>query len=449
METTASSLSNFSRDITILLAVVAFATASFRKFGWNPILGLIAAGAAIGPQGFGLMHEGSGIEVMGDIGILFLLFIVGMELSPERLKAMARWILGLGSAHFIFSTAGITALAHYAFKADWGQAAVIGVAGSMSSTAFVLQLLAERKELTHRFGQKTFSVLLFQDLMAAPILAFLPLIAGVSIASPAANSSGSMHMLPAIVCMFVLFVVVRMLLESILGVIHATARSDAFPAAILFTALAMGSAANALGLSSSLGAFLAGFAISGAAWRREVRDAIDPFETTLLGFFFIGIGLKVPLSGSPETLSAIVAAAVCMVTLKAFIGIIACLVNGVKLRPSIRTSLALAQAGEFSFVVLVTAFGENLIPQSVVTIWGSAAVLSLIATPFLIKIGSYFDSRSPRQTPSQNSATDSGIEEIGVTSADTDPKGEIEEDVEIDTILSNTHIGVTNFRSKG
>ena len=168
MEITAGPVPALWREITILLAVVAFAAAAFRRFNWNPILGLVASGAGIGPHGSGLIENGGGVELLGDVGILFLLFAVGMDLSPDRLRSMARWIVGLGFLHMALSAAGIAALAHYGFGTSWNTSAVIGVAGSMSSTAFVLQLLSERRELTLRFGQKTFSVLLFQDLSVRP-----------------------------------------------------------------------------------------------------------------------------------------------------------------------------------------------------------------------------------------------------------------------------------------
>lgn len=383
MEHAANAVPAIWTEVTILLAVVAMATASFRRFNWNPILGLVAAGAAIGPQGFGLIRSGDGVDVMGEVGILFLLFSVGMELTPARLRSMARWIFGLGSVHFVASTAGVLLVAHE-FGADWNVAAVIGVAGAMSSTAFVLQLLAERGEREMDFGHKTLSTLLFQDMMVAPILAFLPFISGHS---DQAHGGSGMQMLPAVVCMFMLFVIVRTVLESVLGVIHETARADAFPAAILFIALAMGGAAHALGLSPSLGAFLAGFAISGASWRKEVRAAIGPFETTLLSFFFIGIGLKVPLSGSPAALMAIVLVAASLVAVKTAVGMLACLANGVPLRRAARTALTLAQAGEFAFVVLSTASGSGFIPERVANLWTAAAVVSLLVTPLLISLG--------------------------------------------------------------
>ena len=370
----------FWHDFTLMLAVTAFVTASFRKIGWNPILGLVAAGATIGPQGFHLLSPGSGAAVLGELGVLFLLFAVGMQLSPDRLKTMARWIFGLGGSHFVLSSIALGLMVYY-LGMEWKASIVVGISLSMSSTAFVLQLLSERGEINARFGQKTFSVLLFQDLMVAPILAFLPILAGSMVVK---DNVSAVHILPAIVSMFVIFMIVRMLLENVLGVIHATARADAFPAAILFTALAMGWAAKSLGLGPSLGAFLAGFAISGANWRREVRDAVGPFESTLLGFFFISIGLRVPIDGDALYLLKILGATFALISVKVMIGFIACSLNGVKARDGLRASLALAQAGEFSFIVLTSASEYLLLPKWASDFWSSVAVLSIVMTPFLI-----------------------------------------------------------------
>jgi Kef-type K+ transport system membrane component KefB len=376
--------SNIWQEITILLAAVAFVTAAFRKIGWNPILGLIAVGAVLGGHGFKVINDSSVIEFMSELGIMFLLFVVGLELSIERIRAMARWIFGLGAVHFSLCAAGLAGFVWY-FGLPIKAAIVIGLGLSMSSTAFVLQVLSERGELSSRYGRRSFSVLLFQDMMVAPLLAALPLIAGNS---TLAQKMGIevVPILPAVVVMFILFLVARLFLESLLGAIYRSAERDAFPAAILLTALAMAWAAHHLGLSPGLGAFLAGLAISDANWRHEIKAVIEPFETTLLAFFFIGVGMKVPLSADGLTLLSILSGAVGILMVKFALGFLSGLVSGNNWRISMRLAMALAQAGEFSFVVVGLTAAYKLLPQQDADFWTAAAILSMALTPLALAL---------------------------------------------------------------
>lgn len=374
----------FGRDLILMLAAVALVSAAFRKNGWNPMLGLVAAGAAIGPHGFRLIGESSSIDFMSELGIMFLLFLVGLELSFERIRTMSRWIFGLGLTHFALCGAALTGVV-WAFGGPVPAAVAVGVALAMSSTAFVLQVLSERGEMTTRHGRKAFSVLLFQDLTVPVILAAVPILAGGALAG---GDGHGMQMVPAVLCMFVLFMVARLLLLVLLSAVREYDQDDAFPAAVVFIALAMGFSAGELGLSPSLGAFLAGLAISEATWRHEVKEAIAPFERTLLAFFFLAVGFKIPLSAPWQDLLVILGAALAILAAKAASGVVACLANGVGWRDAVRTSAAVAQAGEFSFVVIAAAAANLLVPADMATLWISGAVVSMGLTPLLIALAS-------------------------------------------------------------
>lgn len=396
---------SFWEDVTIMLAAVAFVGAAFRMSGWNPILGLMAAGAALGPHGFHIVGETSAIEFMSELGIMFLLFAVGLELSFDRIRAMARWIFGLGSLHFLLCGAALAGLSWAIGSTPYASIA-IGVALALSSTAFVLQILSERGELTAKHGRGTFSVLLFQDIMVAPILALIPFLALLAMPDKGAQATHSMPMLAAVVSMFVLFMVARMILQVMLGAVREFAKTDAFPAAILFVALAMGLAAKMMGMSPTMGAFLAGVALSDAHWRHDVKEAIGPFEKTLLAFFFLSIGFKLPLMAGGEVLLGILGATLALVAAKTTVGFVAAMASGFGWRDSIRTSMALAQAGEFSIVVLGVAGAAKLVPSSMVMIWTSAAVISMALTPLLVIASDHLASRKRTSVEEPNEATE-------------------------------------------
>jgi CPA2 family monovalent cation:H+ antiporter-2 len=365
-------------DVTVMLGAVALVTAAFRHISLNPILGLLAVGAVLGGNGFGLLGESDGIAFLAELGVMFLLFKVGLELSMERLRLLARWIFGLGSVHFVASV-GLLTFAVGFLGFGWKASFAIAVALALSSTAFVLQILSERHELNSRHGRKSFSVLLLQDIVVAPVLALIPLLG-------AKVTSGTPHVeiVPAIVAMGVVFIVSRLALLAILGAVRDSAHTDAFPAAIIFVALAMGLVAKHLGLSPSLGAFLAGLALSDAHWRGEVKLIVQPFQSMLLGFFFINVGAAFPLDSGYAEIVEILACALGLLLLKGLAGLLACFINGVAWRDGIRVSASLAQGGEFSFVVLASAAASGILAPDDAAFWTAVAVVSMALTPALI-----------------------------------------------------------------
>lgn len=375
-------------ELIILLATVAFVTAAFRKLKLNPILGLLAAGIVLGPRGFSMLPTKSSLSFLSEMGIMFLLFIVGLELSVERIRATAKTIFGLGTAHFILSAACIT-LAMKAWTGQWPVSIALGTALSMSSTAFVLQLLAEREETEKDHGRQTFAVLLFQDLMVPPMLAILPMFALMVLGGKATDLAPEDIGHPTIglgvaaLAMILVFVVAKLLLEETLSAVRDPGKHDAFPAAILLVAIVMGWIAHALGLSSSFGAFLAGLALAGAEWRQEIKNVIKPFEATLLAFFFIGVGTIVPLDGDPAQLLRLLVATAALMSVKTLAGIAACKINGLSWGSSLRTSTLLAQSGEFSFLLVSALAVYKFIRQEDAELWIGAAVISMAATPFL------------------------------------------------------------------
>lgn len=396
----------------LLMSAVAVVTAAFRRMGWNPVLGLIAAGVALGPHGFKSVSTGGAVAHLAELGVLFLLFLIGLELSADRIRSMARYVFGLGTAHFVLCAALLGGLAWLMGEGKAG-AAVLGVALAMSSTAFVLQTLSDTGQIAGSAGRKSFSVLLFQDIMVAPILAGLPLL--VALVSPLkqeAAGHAEIALPVAVIVMVIIFVVARLVLQQLIGYIHedesdpskkSHERSSYFFAAVISAALSMGVAAHHLGLSASIGAFLAGLALSGAEWRHAAKETVKPLESTLLGIFFLSLGAQVPLSASPRQMALMAGVACAVIGAKMAAGFLAAVANGVGMRCAVRVGLVLAQAGEFSFVVLAST-GAAVMPPASADFWSGVAVLSLVATPLLVGVAGRIRDDGAAEEPAAASA---------------------------------------------
>jgi CPA2 family monovalent cation:H+ antiporter-2 len=386
------------KDVIVILAAVAVITAAMRSVNWNPILGLLAVGAVIGPNGFGLLGESQGITLLAEIGVMFLLFKVGLELSSERIRLMSRWIFGLGSLHFTFAVV-LGGLALWAVGWHWKSSVAMALGLALSSTAFVLQVLSERHELNSAAGRKIFAVLLLQDVAVAFILAVVPLLG--------AKADGkAVQILPSLLAMAIIFLVARFALLALLAKVRDRAAEDAFPASVLVVAMAMGLCAKTLGLSPSLGAFLAGLALADAEWRHDVKETVKPFQSTMLGVFFVSVGMVFPLQASAVDFFWIVVAAIGILAIKTAAGLVACLANGMRPRETAKVSIALAQGGEFSFVILAVAATSGLLTADESAFWTAAAVLTMALTPLLMTLASKIKDdaerlpKKPRETTS-------------------------------------------------
>ncbi|MGH8591801.1 MAG: monovalent cation:proton antiporter-2 (CPA2) family protein, partial [Gammaproteobacteria bacterium] len=273
-------------QIAIFLAAAVLIVPLFKRLGLGSILGYLVAGMLIGPWGLGLVRDVEDTLHFSELGVVLLLFIIGLELQPSRLWVLRRTVFGLGSAQLLLSALPIALLAA-AMGQRWLAAVVIGVGAGLSSTAFVLQTLAERGELTTRHGREAFAVLLFQDLAVIPMLAIVPLLAvGPELSEKGVDWVGIMRALAVIVAMVV---VGR---EVLRGVFRAVARfgtREIFTAAALLAVIGAALLMHALGLSMSLGAFLAGVLLADSEFRHEIEAELEPFKGLLLGLFFIAV----------------------------------------------------------------------------------------------------------------------------------------------------------------
>jgi glutathione-regulated potassium-efflux system ancillary protein KefC len=368
----------------IYLAAAVIAVPLAKKLGLGAIIGYLAAGIAIGPWGLKLVTNVQDILHFAEFGVVLMLFLVGLELEPKRLWNLRRPIFGWGSAQMLACTVAITGVA-MVFGVSWQIALVAGLGLALSSTAIALQAIGERNLMPTSSGQAGFSILLFQDVAAIPILALLPLLAISGGSNEALDQSN--RALEAIKIIAVIGGIIlggRLLLRPVLGWIAKSDTPEIFTAASLLLVVGIAALMQFVGLSMALGAFLAGVLLAESEYRRELETDIEPFKGLLLGLFFIAVGMSIDfgvLLASPGLMAAI---------LFGFLGLKLAVIYGLaramKLpfqeRPVF--TVLLAQGGEFAFVVFQAASTANVFSMETSSLLIGAVALSMLITPLIL-----------------------------------------------------------------
>jgi len=381
--------------VIILVAAIAVVYA-FHRLNAGPVLGYLAAGVLIGPHALKLVSHVESIQILAEFGVVFLLFIVGLELSFRRLATMRTEVFGIGSAQVLL-TAGLIGAALAALGLAWKAAVVIGFGVALSSTAVVLQILAERGEMSGRLGRISFSILLLQDLAIIPLLAIVPLLGdqaqGDTQWKAVAIAAGT-----AAAALAVILVVGRYLLTPLFRAVAAMHREELFFAITLLAVLGTATATQAVGLSLTLGAFLAGLMLAETEFRHQIEVTIRPFQGLLLGLFFMTIGMTIDLGFAVSHWWQVAALLAGLVVIKA--GVIAGLCYAIKLPTitAIRTGLVLAQASEFAFVLVAIALREKIVPPDVQQMVLAVGSASMAVTPLLAALGLWIAGRMERVT---------------------------------------------------
>ncbi len=385
----------------VFLATAVVTVPLCRALRVSPILGYLAAGLVLGPHGLGVVQESAPLHALSEVGLLFLLFAIGLELSLDRLSALRRWALGLGSAQVLATGVVLAAVAARWLPSRAG-ALVVGFSLALSSTAVVLQLLRERGELGRRHGRVSLAVLLLQDLAVVPILLGISLVTnGSEGIAPALGAAAAR----AAAAVAVLVVAGRLLLRPLYRAVAATRHSDVLLALTLLVALGTAAATRAIGLSSSLGAFLAGLLVAETEYRHQVEADVEPFRGLLLGLFFLGVGVSIDLP-----LVRVHAGALVLLVLGVLLGKSAILYPlargfGLPRHQAARVALLLAQAGEFAFVSLDLARARHLIGAAAASVLLAAVALTLFATPALAALARRADEAfAPDETEAAASA---------------------------------------------
>ena len=368
----------------LYLGAAVLAVPIARALGLGAIIGYLAAGIAIGPWGLGLVSNGQDILHFAEFGVVLMLFIVGLELQPSRLWSMRRPIFGLGSAQMVGCAALLFAAA-WAFGLPWRTALVGALGLALSSTAIALQTLQERNLGRTASGQAAFSVLLFQDVAAIPILALVPLLgaaAGLQAAHPPGELAWDIAKTVAAVAGVVLGG--RLLLRPLLRWIAKSNTPEIFTATALLLVVSIALLMVQLGLSMALGAFLGGVLLAESEYRRELETDIEPFKGLLLGLFFMAVGMTIDfgvLLGAPGTVAALL---LVFLAVKALV--IYALARGAHIPYQERPvfALLLAQGGEFAFVVFQAAAGADVLPPDTASLLIGAVALSMLISPLLL-----------------------------------------------------------------
>lgn len=375
----------------VFLGAAVIAVPIAKRLGLGSVLGYLAAGAAIGPWGLSMVTDVESILHFGEFGVVLLLFLIGLELQPSRLWIMRRPVFGLGGAQVILSAIGI-GVASYWFGLNWQAAMAVGLALSLSSTALALQVMAEKGHLTTRYGRTAFSMLLFQDMAAIPMIALIPLLAGGD------NMTGSDVWLTALNVTAVVVAVIlvgRFLLRYVLRIVAATGIREIFTACGLLTVIGTALLVQSVGLSMALGAFLAGVLLADSEFRHALEADIEPFKGLLLGLFFIAVGMSVNFGLLATEFLTVIALVVGLVGLKAAIlwGLGA--LYGLNLIGRNNLAISISQGGEFAFVILGIAVGAGILTNSVSDLVILVVTISMAVTSLLYLLSERLMSSAP------------------------------------------------------
>ena len=368
----------------IYLSAAVIAVPVSKALGLGSIIGYLAAGITIGPWGLGVVTNVEDILHFAEFGVVLMLFLVGLELEPQRLWSLRRPIFGWGSAQVLGCSLALTALAMVC-GVGWKTALVAGLGLALSSTAIALQVMGERNLMPTSSGQAAFSILLFQDVAAIPILALLPLL-GVASAPEFAVADANPALEAAKIIGVIAGIILggRLLLRPLFRWIARSNTPEIFTAASLLLVVGIAGLMQLVGLSMALGAFLAGVLLAESEYRRELETDIEPFKGLLLGLFFIAVGMSIDfgvLAASPWRMAAIVFG---FLALKAVVIYVLARQMGLPFQDRPVFTLLLAQGGEFAFVVFQTASGAHVFEPATASLLIGAVAVSMLVSPLLL-----------------------------------------------------------------
>jgi CPA2 family monovalent cation:H+ antiporter-2 len=408
MEMAAPATPDAYKEVILFLATAGVVVPIFHRLRISPVLGFLGAGALVGPYGLGrLVSEHPWLSWftianreetshLAEFGVVFLLFMIGIELSWKRLRTLRRLVFGFGSLQVVLCALAVGALAALITQ-TWGAAVLVGLALALSSTAIVVPVLAGQKRLNAPVGRATFSVLLFQDLAVAPILFAIAVLG----AKEGGNMLGSLAwaLAQAAVALAIIVAVGRLLMRPLFHLVATTRSPELFMATCLLVVVATALVAALSGLSMALGAFIAGLLLAETEYRRAIEAAIDPFKGLLLGVFFVTVGMGLDFSRLLETPIAILIAALALIASKGVIVFALARAFGLGTPVALESALLLGPGGEFAFVILGSAMGLGLLPYGMGQNLLLVTTLTMVAIPILARMGQAAATRLERRRP--------------------------------------------------
>jgi glutathione-regulated potassium-efflux system protein KefB len=377
------------REGVVLLGAGLAFVMLFRKLGLGAVLGYLVAGAFIGPSGIGLVAGGESKLAIAEIGIALLLFLVGLELSPVRLWRLKRDIFGLGLVQVALCGVALAIMIYFVAGFTAGAAVALGLPLALSSTAQVLPSLKSSGRMNTPFGERAFSVLLFQDLAIVPLITIIAALSRAP-ADPFAPP-GWLLMLSTFGAIIGLVMAGRFIIQPLLRLTGRLGERELFVVVGLFTVFASAAVMEALHLSTALGAFVAGVMLADSPYRHEIEADVEPFRSILLGLFFMAVGMVLDVGAVIANPLFVIGMAAALVAIKT--GVIFGLARlfGMETRPAFGLGLLLSQGGEFGFVLFAQAQGALLIEPQAASLFGAIVTLSMATTPFLLMIARRFE----------------------------------------------------------
>jgi glutathione-regulated potassium-efflux system protein KefB len=372
---------HYLQTALVFLLATVIAVPLTKRFRLGSVLGYLLAGVVIGPQLLGLVGDTAGVSTISEFGIVLMLFVIGLELSPQRLWVMRRSVFGTGLLQVLASSVAIALVAYFLFGLTGKAATIVGGSLALSSTAFGLQILAERKEAGSAYGRQAFAILLFQDLAAIPLIAMVPLLAASS-ARHGVDLAGTLRTIGVIVAVVVGG---RYLLRPVFRFVAKADAVEVSTATALLVVMGTAWLMELAGVSSTLGAFLAGVLLADSEYRHELESHLEPFKGLLLGLFFISVGMTMDLSLLLHQPLRVLALVIGLLLLKGMLlWPLGRLVGGLDRAEALRLAVLLACGGEFAFVVLKLAREQQLLSGPQHNQLVLAISLSMALTPLLV-----------------------------------------------------------------
>ena len=367
----------------VLLAAAVLSVPIARRLGLSAIVAYLIAGIVIGPHGLAAFGTPESIIPVSELGVVMLLFLIGLELELGRLVALRRAIFGLGAAQLALTALAIGALAYLVGLVDWRGAVVAGVALAMSATAIALEILEERGQLQQDYGQRAFAILLFQDMAVVPLLAVLPLLAQAGESNHADVWDGLRAVALIVGAILLIVVAGRYLLNPFFRLLAQTGSREVMTAAALLVVLGAALVMQKAGMSMALGAFLAGVLLAESNYRHELEADIEPFRGLLLALFFMGIGMSIDLAVVRANLWLILVAAAVITVLKAAIVWLLFNATCVRRADALRAGSVLTAAGEFAFVLIPLGGSLGVLDARQASILTAIAAITMLLGPLV------------------------------------------------------------------
>ncbi|MEM5580949.1 monovalent cation:proton antiporter-2 (CPA2) family protein [Roseibium sp. AS2] len=368
----------FFAESIVFLAATVVAVPIAKRLGLGSVVGYLAAGAAIGPYGMQLLGSGEDVLHVAELGVVLLLFVIGLELDPKKLWRMKRDIFGLGTAQVVLTGLtffGIGRLAGYSFSTSL----VAGFGLALSSTAFALQILQERGQLSSAYGQRAFGILLLQDIAIVPLLAMVAILAPGE--GPSTFAQIASEILIVLGAVAAVILTGRYLISPVFLLLAASRAREVMLTAALLVALGSAGIMHAVGLSMALGAFLAGVLLAESSFRHTLEADIEPFRSLLMGLFFVAVGMSLNIALVMEHWMGVAAGVSIVMVVKGSYLWVLSRSTGSPNSDALRIAVTLPQGGEFAFVLFTAAIGNSLLDYQTANLLNAIVILSMLLTP--------------------------------------------------------------------